>query len=76
MLNLLQANGTAEMSFISSMLGEGQLNKEEENDIKWTASSLYTGKSFCNNTSVPDAKYYPQEGLILLVSTLVLYRDT
>ncbi|THU84116.1 cytochrome P450 [Dendrothele bispora CBS 962.96] len=40
------ANGTAEMSFLSSMLSQQPTSKEEEYDVKWTASSLYTGETF------------------------------
>ncbi|KAF9497559.1 cytochrome P450 [Pleurotus eryngii] len=36
------ASGTAEKSFVSALLEE-PVTPEEENDIKWSAASLYTG---------------------------------
>lgn len=41
-LIMYQASGTAEKSFVSALLEE-PVSPEEENDIKWSAASLYTG---------------------------------
>ncbi len=41
-LIIYQASGTAEKSFVSALLEE-PVTPEEENDIKWSAASLYTG---------------------------------
>lgn len=37
------AAGTAPMSFVSSQLYDKKLTEEEEFDVKWSATSLYTG---------------------------------
>lgn len=45
MLICPQVSGTAEVSFTSTLLEGKQLNAEEELDLKWSAASLYSGKS-------------------------------
>ena len=41
-----QASGTAEVSFTSTLLEGKPLNAEEEFDLKWSAASLYSGRSY------------------------------
>ncbi|KAK7448088.1 hypothetical protein VKT23_013846 [Stygiomarasmius scandens] len=68
------ANGTAEMSFISNLLGEGQLNEKEEYDIKWTASALYAGKAIrILSIYLQDAEYCLQRGVDTTVGSQVSF---
>lgn len=47
-----QASGTAEVSFTSTLLEGKQLNAEEELDLKWSAASLYSGKSYPSTSNI------------------------
>ena len=40
---LLQAKGTAVPNFVTNLLEGRKVSPEEEDEIKWAASSLYSG---------------------------------
>jgi hypothetical protein len=40
---LLQAKGTAVPNFVTNLLDGRKVSPEEEEEIKWAASSLYSG---------------------------------